>query len=482
MAYLSIYYYAFVVILLIIYYCLPLKRRWVVLLVGSLGFYWNITRKIKGAFIFLLVSAFLCWLFGRIVVDLKRHKKLMFFMALLLISMPLVLFKEASFISIVLTGNDMPDWWIAPLGLSFFTLQMIAYLSDIYNKRITSEDNFFKFLLFVCFFPQIVQGPIPRYEQLMAQLTQGHKFSEKNIVKGFLLVIWGFFLKLCIADKAGVIVNTVFDSFPTFQGIYVLVAGVLYSIQLYADFLSCTVIAQGVAGMFGIELIDNFKHPYFATSISDFWRRWHISLSSWLRDYIYIPLGGNRKGTLRKMVNLIVTFLVSGAWHGGGVKYLAWGMIHGCYQILSVILKPIRDKISKWVGIDWNNAENKLIRQIFTFFLVAIAWIIFRADHLETGMQMIKSMFTVHNIWILTDDSLWSLGLSMKEVYLLILCIVVLISVSFAHERGINIRERVLALPIIYRWTIYIMAIVFIIIFGTYGYGFDSQMFIYGGF
>jgi D-alanyl-lipoteichoic acid acyltransferase DltB (MBOAT superfamily) len=361
-------------------------------------------------------------------------------------------------------------------------MQLIAYIVDIYNGKVASEKNFFKFLLFVSFFPQVIQGPIPRYSQLSPQLTEGNRFDENGFVKGFMLIIWGFFLKLCIADKAAVIVNTVFDNSNRYVGWYVFIAGVLYSIQLYTDFLSCTTLAQGVAALFGIQIVDNFMHPYFATSIKDFWRRWHMSLSSWLRDYVYIPLGGNRKGVARKYINIMITFAVSGIWHGAGLKYLFWGLLHGLYQVIGDLTNPTRIKASKVLKIDKNSKEYQFLSQLITFFLVMIAWIIFRADSLRVGLRMIKSMVTDWNPWILTDNSLFALGLSWKEVAVLILSLMILITVSIMQERDIIIRDCIIKRPIVTRWIVYICAIIFITVFGTYGYGFDAQSFIYGGF
>ena len=297
-----------------------------------------------------------------------------------------------------------------------------------------------------------------------------------------MLVLWGFFLKLCVADKAGIVVDAVFDSYPTYQGMYVLLAGVLYSFQLYADFLACTSFAQGIAALFGIELVDNFYHPYFATSIKDFWRRWHISLSSWLRDYIYIPLGGNRKGKLRKYSNLLLTFAVSGIWHGAGYKFVFWGLLHGLYQILGEVLAPAKKQLVRIVHAKKHPGTTKIFQRLCTFYLVMLAWIIFRAEHLSTALSMIRSIFTVHNPWIFTNDALFTLGLGWKECVILLLNLFVLLVVSTKQEQGCCLREKILRQSLPVRWCIYIGIILYILVFGTYGYGYSAQAFIYGGF
>jgi len=408
-------------------------------------------------------------------------QKPLFIADLCIIAIPLLAIKELPFVE-YLFGFGTPEWRVVPIGIAFYSLQLMSYVIDVFMEKINPENNILHFIMYVTFFPQIIQGPIPRYSQLSNQLVEGHRFDEMKFTKGFMLIIWGFFLKLCIADKAGIVVNNVFDNYSAYRGVYVLVAGILYSFQLYADFMACTSLAQGIAELFGIELIDNFNHPYFAKSIKDFWRRWHISLSAWLKDYIYIPLGGNKKGKYIKYFNILVTFAVSGIWHGSGYKFLLWGLLHGSYQIIEDIFMPVRTTLYNSCKNEFNRKILDAINTLLTFLLVSIAWIIFRADHLKIGLSMIKSIVTVHNPWIFTNDSLFGLGLNWKEFLLLIFCLVFLFLVSKIQEQGVNIRESIMGQKLPVRWTIYILAIVFVMLFGTYGYGFDPQAFIYGGF
>lgn len=277
-------------------------------------------------------------------------------------------------------------------------------------------------------------------------------------------------------------VNTVFDHYPTYTGFYVLTAAVLYSIQLYTDFLSCVTISQGVAGLFGIELTNNFNHPYFSTSIKEFWRRWHISLSEWLRDYVYIPLGGSRKGKIHKYKNLLITFAVSGIWHGGRWKFLFWGLMHAGYQIVGdLFYKPKNDILEK-ISLPAGSKLRKMLEMIVTSFLVTIVWIIFRAHSLKKGIKMIFSIFSVFNPWIFFDNSIFRLGLTQKEFEVLFLAIMILIGVSGLQEKGIKLRDWFNGQNTAVRWTIYLCGIWSIWIFGTYGYGFHASDFIYGGF
>lgn len=481
MTYISFYFYIFLVLVVILYYVMPLKIRWYILLVSSLLFYWYISSFSKRRFFLLIITAFICWGLSQYMKPENRWRKVWLIVSLLVTSIPLLIVKEYGFIISDILHKSMDLRIFAPIGIAFYSMLLMAYVIDVYKERITAESNLLKFLLFCSWFPQIIQGPIPRYEQLSRQLYEGHRFDEKQFVKGFMLILWGFFLKMCIADKAGVFVDKVFDNYPTYRGVYVLIAGILYSLQLYTDFLACTSLAQGISRLFGICLIDNFNHPYFSISVKDFWRRWHISLSSWLRDYIYIPLGGNRKGKVRKYANLLITFAVSGIWHGAGYKFVFWGLLHGLYQIIDEIITPVIALFSRRIHLD-NHLTLKLCRVVITFFAVMLAWIIFRADRLITGLSMIKSIFTVYNPWILTNDALINLGLSWKEFLVLFLSIGILIVVSWKQEHGMQISEKILKFNLFTRWCIYIGVILFVLIFGTYGYGFDAKDFIYGGF
>lgn len=488
MTYTSVEFYIFVLIALFLYYIIPLRFRWVVLLMGSIAFYLMVC--ITGWWI-LLITVLLTYGMGLLIHYLHKTypqsrdklKKFVLTAALLIPLSPWFVMKNGSFVA-GMVFHESP-WWggmIAPLGISFYTLQMVSYLADIYRGKIEAQKNPAKYALFVLFFPQIIQGPIPRYRQLANQLFEGHPFHEKEFVKGIHLIIWGFFLKWMIADRAAIIVGTVFDNPEKYAGCYVLVAGMLYSIELYADFLACVTISQGVAGLFGIALTDNFMRPYFATSIREFWRRWHISLSEWLRDYVYIPLGGSRKGRFIRYSNLLIVFMVSGVWHGAGYKFLFWGLLHAAYQIAGEYTIPIRNRLYRPPALSEQSGTRKALQRIGVFFWVTLAWIIFRADSLRIGLSMIKSLFTVYNPWIFFDDSMLRLGLDWKEWCVLVIAIAVLFFVGYQQEKGLYIREIILQKPLYIRWFLYIMAILGIMVFGTYGFGFHAQDFIYGGF
>lgn len=370
---------------------------------------------------------------------------------------------------------------LLPIGISFYTLQMLSYLIDVSQGRIRAEKNPIRYLLFITYFPQILQGPIPRFDALAPQLTGEHRFCYETFVGGFELMVWGYFQKMVIADRANIIVNRLFGEYERYPGAYMLLAGVLYSIQLYTDFNGCVCIARGVSEMFGVSLGENFRRPYFATSIQNFWRRWHISLSNWLRDYIYIPLGGSRRGTLRRYRNIALTFAVSGLWHGVGLHYLIWGLLHGMYQIGGSMLMPARDAVVKCLHIDRESFSHKLYQRAVTFFLVMSAWIFFRADNVPQAVAMLRSMVTTFNPWILWDGSIYLLGLSAKNVWVLFWGIALLFGVS-ALQTKMRLRTKLMEQGIVFRYAVVLLAALIIFVFGIYGPGYDAAAFIYGGF
>ncbi len=483
MTYTSLQYGIFVLFTLFLYYIFPKKARFLVLLAGSICFYYFATKDLVMMALFggsILIS----YIGGLVLYTLRDREKglriLVLWGFLLAGGVPLFWYKADAFLNGYLT--DLTGFsFVIPLGLSYYTLQMIAYLADIYYGKIQPQKGLLKYLLFMSFFPQILQGPIPRYKELMPQLLQGNKLSYLNITRGFQLIIWGFFLKYMIADKAGIVVDALYDSFPLYGGCYMLVAAVLYSIQLYADFSACTILSLGVAELFGIHLQDNFAHPYFATSIQNFWKRWHISLSSWLRDYIYIPLGGNRHGVIRKYLNMVITFAISGIWHGGGIKFLVWGLLHGVYQILGALTYGVREAIYRFIRVEKGSATYRLLKMFGTFLLVTIGWVIFRAESLEQGLQVLQSIATIHNPWIFTGEYLLNFGLEWKDMVVLLLSCMTLLGVSIAQEH-MKLREWFATQHLILRWTIYFVAIFAIILLGTYGYGYDAAAFLYGEF
>lgn len=483
MDYISIIFYIFVLVTVILYYLFPTKQRWIILLCANIAFYVIVAKESVVLFVLTIIFS---WIAGLGIDKLENSsvksniKKLFLAGMIIVVISPLFIVKYSNFALSLVGRNSMLNL-VVPIGISYYSLQMISYLVDISRGRIKPEINLLKYALYISFFPQILQGPIARYSQMKDQFHREYKFDETTFVKGIQLVVWGFFLKMMIADKAAVIVNEIFDNYEMYVGWYVIIAGTLYSIQLYADFLACVTISQGVAMLFGIEVIDNFKHPYSATSVKEFWHKWHISLSTWLRDYIYIPLGGNRRGRIFKYCNLMCTFLVSGVWHGAGFKYIFWGMLHGIYQIVEDITMPIRNYIWESAMLDKIKVLRDYWAKLVTFICIMLAWIVFRADSLRIAVNMLKNIVKVNNIWIFFDGSITRLGLSSKQVMVLCVSIGIMYVVSKCQQK-ICVRDYILKQNLLVRWGLYVGSVIIILVLGTYGYGFDAQNFIYGGF
>ena len=304
-------------------------------------------------------------------------------------------------------------------------------------------------------------------------MLSGQLYAEK-----ILSMLWGFFEKIVIADRVAVLVNQVFDQYTKYSGFSIVLAVVLFAVQIYCDFSGYSDMAIGAARVMGFSLMQNFKRPYFAKSVSDFWRRWHIALSSWLRDYVYIPLGGNRRGKVRKYFNIMVTFLVSGLWHGANWTYVIWGLLHGVYQVLGGLLKPFRDGVTKAFHIDKNSFSNRLFRILFTFILVDFAWIFFKAPSAGAAFQIIGRMFGTFNPWVLLDGTVYTLGLDQKDFFVMLFSIGVLLLVSLLR-RNHSLSRELDKQNIVFRWGLYFGAIFFVLIFGIYGPSFNASQFIY---
>ena len=368
---------------------------------------------------------------------------------------------------------------ILPVGISFYTLQALSYTMDVYRGEIYAEKNFLRYALFVSFFPQLVAGPIERSKNLLVQLAVPKKFCFSDAREGLLLMLWGFFLKIVLADRIAVFVDAVYGNISTYGGVYLVVATMLFAIQIYCDFAGYSTIAMGAAKVLGITLMENFDAPYLSTSVAEFWRRWHISLTSWLKDYLYIPLGGSRKGNLRKYINKMIVFLVSGLWHGAQISFVVWGGLNGLYQVIGEILQPVRDRLTGVLRLNRESLGYRLVQIAGTFVLVDFSWIFFRASRFMEAFQIIASMITVKNPWVLFDGSLYQCGLDEKNFRLMLVGIVVLLCADICKRKGIRIREVIAKQDAWVRWLVIAVSITLIMIFGKYGPAYEAANFIY---
>lgn len=492
----SLHYMIFLPIILLIYYILPIKIRYIWLLIGSYYFYmcWN------AKYVLLILSSTIVTYFCGISIEyfknlnIPESKKIFYKKICLLISLLLNLsilgfFKYSNFITYNLMNVfkylnielRIPTFDILlPVGISFYTFQAIGYTIDVYRDEIYAEKNFLKYALFISFFPQLVAGPIERSKNLLKQLTCDVKFNFDYFREGLLLMLWGFFLKIVLADRIAIFVDYVLgDNLPEHKGYVIVVAMILFSIQIYCDFSGYSIIAMGSAKILGIELMENFNAPYFSRSVSEFWRRWHISLSSWFRDYVYIPLGGNRKGKIRKHLNLIITFGISGLWHGASWGYVAWGLLNGVYQIIGNIMKPIKDKINSILGLHTNSFGHKFAQTVTTFALICVSWIFFRADGFKNALDIIRNMLAIHNPWVFSDGTLYSMGLDMKNFHLMILGILLLFIADFVKLYGIKIRFKIMEQDFWFQILFISFSIIGILLFGIWGNNYVTSNFIY---
>lgn len=383
-----------------LYFITPKKIKRILLLISSCVFYMSYKPSYVLILFFLIIVDFAAGIF----ISKAKNKKRTLFLILSISSNVLILsyFKYFNFLmenlSIALAqfgaSPQLPNFsLLLPLGLSFHTFQSMSYTIEVYKKRQKAEKNFITYALYVMFFPQLVAGPIERPQQLLNQFNKHHVFDYKRVTTGLKIMAWGFFKKLVIADRLALFVNPVFNNSPYSQpGISFILATIFFSYQIYCDFSGYSDIAVGTAKVLGFNLVQNFKSPYFSKSPSEFWRRWHISLSSWFRDYVYIPLGGNRVKFPVWSINILITFLLSGLWHGANWTFIIWGILHGLFLIVSRLFSVIFEKV-KYLNVILKYKIISLIRVFITFCLISFAWIFFRSSDLTQAIYISSNLF-----------------------------------------------------------------------------------------
>lgn len=361
---------------------------------------------------------------------------------------------------------------LLPVGISFYTFQSMAYTIDVYRRKIPIETNFLVFALYVAYFPQLVAGPIERAQNIIPQLKVTPVFDYERAVSGLRLMLWGAFKKIAISDRIAPFVNAVYDDPASYGGLTLVAATLGFAIQIYCDFSGYSDIAIGAARILGIDLMQNFRQPYFATSLRDFWRRWHISLSTWFRDYVYFPLGGSRVTLARNMLNLLIVFLVSGLWHGANWTFVIWGFIHGTFIVLDLWLV-------QYAGVRRVLQRLRLLHIPVTFGIVVFAWIFFRANSLDDAMTVLNGLARFNGITeintIFADTYFFPFTL---EVMLLALVGVIWLVNDYLEARTNTIGLGYLVhVPRVLRWTLYYVLSLLIII--TLIFGSTEQQFIY---
>ena len=398
----------------------------------------------------------------------------------------LVYFKYANFFidsfiqSFKLFGKELDPTTlniILPVGISFYTFQTLSYTIDIYRKQLEPTKNTLAFFAFVAFFPQLVAGPIERASHLLPQFFKTYKFNYKLIKSGLLLMAFGLFKKMVIADRAALYVNEVFNNADDYGGAAYAIGTVLFAFQIYCDFSGYSDIAIGASRTMGFDLMKNFNSPYFSKSLTEFWRRWHISLSTWFRDYVYIPLGGSKKGNYRMYLNLFIVFVVSGLWHGAAITFIIWGAIHGIILIIEKMISKKKNEIYKTLGLAKSNFSNHLFFSLLTFVIVCIAWIFFRANDMANASQIVLGIFTDFNMSDLFLKDIYLIGLKTNEFIILSIAVLLLLSAEILHARK-NLIKLLDKQSRIFRWCFYLLIVFVMIIFGIYGDR-NVQEFIY---
>jgi D-alanyl-lipoteichoic acid acyltransferase DltB (MBOAT superfamily) len=525
-------FFLFVAGLLVVYYLVPKKIRGPVLLIASYVFYWLNSHWLL---LVLLGTSLAVYGFGLLIQrehdryrrelgehpewtreekkarkDRSRKRARRIMVLGILVSAAVLLFlKYFNFFGENLNGllslfgldNPIPKLnLLLPLGISFYTLQAIAYLADVYRAKIQADKNPLKFLLFMSFFPQIIQGPIPRHSQLADQLYEGHAFDYRQVCFGAQMMLWGLIKKLIIAERLAVPVQALYAADSGYTGPIVFFGALLYGFWIYADFSGGMDIARGVAQMLGVNLVKNFNQPYYSTSIEDFWRRWHITMGTWMKDYIFYPLSLSRAFTnlsrksrkilgqyagkrLPAFLAMFIVYFLVGFWHGADWKYIVYGVWNGCFIMSGILLENVYRKGRELCRIPENSASWRLFRMFRTLVIVSLGRFFSGADSLQTALAMFKNTATHwKDITFLTNGTLLKLGLTTSNWIILALFLALLFYVDFRHEKGTSFREVFARQPLVFRWGIYIAAVLAILIFGLYGPEYNAAAFIYQQF
>lgn len=528
MSFSAIGFFVFLFVGLILYYVLPKNIQWVWLLILSYLYYFTFSVKASLFMVFATVTIYIGGILletiqnkgnkyladnkGTITKEekkaykekIKKNKRLVLLLIILLDFGMLAAVKYTDFaienLNFILSRLGIEPFNLVkigmPLGISFFTFQSVSYAIDIYQGKYEAQKNIFKMGLFVSFFPQLLQGPIGRYDRLGKQLYEGHAFSLNSIEYGLQRIGWGLFKKLVIADRAAVLVLNVFNNYESYNGFSYIIAVLMYSVDLYMDFSGGIDIVIGAAQMFGITMDENFRQPYFSKSIGEFWRRWHITLGTWMKDYIFYPMSlsknmnrfgkwakkhlGNTVGrTLPICFANIVIFFVVGIWHGAAWKFIVYGLYNGFIIAISNLLEPVYKKLLNKFHINVTSKGWKIWQIIRTFILVNIGWYFDMANSMRQALSMMKWSVLGMRFSQLRISEILRLGIDTRDYVIIIAGCIIVFIVSVLKERGVAIRESIAAKPVVIRWFAYYALIAVILIFGYIG---ATQGFIYANF
>lgn len=515
MTFTSFFFYLFIAAVLFVYFLVPERFRWGILLIFSIAFYatWGI-EKLP----FIIVSTLVAYITAnsitkrndlceeqvKVLEDNNARKKKR--QSTKIANRSVLIVGIAWLILLLLyvkVGKLFEEAWngaisiIVPLGISYYTFSLIGYMADCYWKKDRAEKNFFKLLLFAIYFPKILQGPISKHKDLSPQLIEGKAFDYKNLCFGLQLMLWGYFKKLVIADRLAIFVNTVYGDYHHKSGSMLLVATIFGAFQLYCDFSGCMDIAAGFSEIIGIKLDRNFNHPFFSESASEFWRRWHITLGVWFKDYVYMPISVapwmmKLMGKVRKhfgmsvaknvstIIELSIVWMLTGLWHGTGLNYVVWGVYWGTLIILGMLLGPSLGKLCVKLHIDTDSKEWHLFRKFRTFCLFVISRFMTIPGDFKVTLEIWRKIFSIKFYpWELVDGTIFNMGLNRPNFVAAILFLVLLYCVSRYEENGGSGRNWIAQRQIVARWAIYYGLLFTVLIFGIYGPGYNASDFVY---
>ncbi len=528
MTYISyLYFFGFVAVVYPLYLVCPKKQKWMVLFAGSCLFSIILDGFLAVCLLVTSLAAFFC---GKLLTKLQegfntakkdlskdekkqlkakvtKKKKAVVASGTIISLSSLVVLKYTGFfegifnsVSGIFGGIQLPLITFAlPLGISYYTLQAIGYIVDTYRGKYKAETNFAKLVLFISFFPQITEGPIGRYDKLMPQLVEGHKYTNENFTGGATLIFWGLFKKLVISDRASYMVAEVFDNYTKYGGVIVFTATILYTIQLYTDFSGCIDVMSGTARMFGIKLESNFRQPFFSKSVGEFWRRWHITLGTWFKDYVFYPVSLSAPvmnlskastkhmskfmaGVVPSAFALFVVWLGTGLWHGASMKYVMYGLYYFIIMLIGTLLEPVFVKLSSKLRIDRKGKIMSFLAVVRTLILVNIGMTMFRADSLEECGAIVSRCFVNININDIVYGTIFSLGTDKHDFLAILIGVLIMLIVAVMKEKGTDVLSGVANGKIYIKWPVMMGLIIAVFVFGAYGPGYGFVENIYAQF
>lgn len=499
----------FLIITVFLYYTLFRSRQRILLILASIVFY-CLEDGYRGV-IFVVITTVSSYAVGLIMEKTENgRRKAVMICSLVLNFGILAVLKYGSFfldnVNMILSRFGIPGmedhaFFILPLGISFYTFQATGYIIDVYRKKHGAEHDFLDFVLFVSYFPQMIQGPISTYGALAPELSKKHTWDSMNFREGALRILWGFFKKLILADRAAVIVNEVFQNYEVndYRGFIILAAGLLYAVQLYADFSGGMDMVYGVSLILGVNLTENFRQPYFSKTVTEFWQRWHITLGAWMEQYVFYPLclsemaGVIQRKTRKRFgayygkfivpsIASFITFVIVGIWHGAEWEYVAYGIYMAFLVSSNKLLARFYGNLRGVFRIDPETAGWKVFQIVRTNILVMIGRFFSRGSSVHDALAMIRAMFSSFNPQVFFNGTFESFGIDSKDIKVMMLSTAVLFLVDLANEKGVILRKKIAGKPLPFRWVVFYLGIASVLIFGLYGPGYDASSFIYQHF